>query len=134
LGPPVFFLLLAGFAAFSDFYTRRGETCQHGGRNRHQAEDTHTLDLEDFSFGICGHDGYESARCSTRRRRGCRGINAMRNELTRLRDTNWCARPMYARSLRNAAVVLVDVDDDDGDGEAKRDDETYFYGCGSERM
>lgn len=39
------------------------------------------------SFGICGHDGCESARRWTRPRRGYRSRNAMRNELTRLSDT-----------------------------------------------
>ena len=79
----MFFLPLAGFAAFSLFYdwflARRTEWVINWG--------THTLeDLED-SFGICGHDGYTSAGRSTRHRHGYGRINAMRNDLTRLWDT-----------------------------------------------
>ena len=52
---------------------------------------THTLDSLVVCFGICGHDGYESARRSTRRRRGYRSKNAMRNDLTRLGTPYWYA-------------------------------------------
>lgn len=47
----------------------------------------HTLEVLEVSFGICGHDGYESVRRSTRHERVYGGRNAMSNDLTRLWTT-----------------------------------------------